>query len=258
MAVHSRHPLSVALAQYYDGDLIKLDVREEAGKGLSSSSDGKDIKLGSRGWCGRGAGDEQDTAALELWLSVDGDCRAHFKFADALRPDAADMIKAMRGRNIDIHLLSGDRSVVANRIARELGIDKIVAETSPLEKCAYINRLKQQGRTVLMVGDGLNDAPALAAANVSMSPSSAVDITQNTADIVFQGEHLMPVLDTMLVAKKSNSLVRQNFALAIAYNVFAIPLAVFGYVTPLIAAVAMSGSSLVVILNAFRLRLERR
>jgi len=258
MAMHSRHPLSVALAQSYDGDLIKLDIQEEPGKGLSANVDGKDIKLGSRAWCGRESDDDQDTAALELWLSVNGDSRAHFKFADALRPDAAEMINALDGRNIDIHLLSGDRQVVANRIAEELGIGKIVAETSPLEKCDYINRLKQKGRTVLMVGDGLNDAPALAAANVSMSPSSAVDITQNTADIVFQGEQLMPVLDTILVAKKSNSLVRQNFGLAIAYNVLAIPLAVFGYVTPMIAAAAMSGSSLVVILNAFRLRMGPR
>jgi len=258
MAVHSRHPLSVALTQSYNDALIKLDIQEHPGKGLSAIVDGKNIKLGSRSWCGRESADDHDTAALELWLSVDGNSLAQFKFADALRPDAAAVINAMNDKNIDIHLLSGDRMVIANRIAGELGIEKVIAETSPLEKCDYINRLKQEGRTVLMVGDGLNDAPALAAANVSMSPSSAVDITQNTADIVFQGEQLMPVLDTMLVAKKSNSLVRQNFALAIAYNIFAIPLAVFGYVTPMIAAAAMSGSSLVVILNAFRLRMGRR
>lgn len=257
LAVNSRHPLSVALYESYTGDLHDLDVTEIAGKGLTSNFEGKTVKLGSRRWCGHEEPSNNDTAALELWLSVDGVPRAHFLFADALRSDAAQMIAALRQKNIDVHLLSGDRKTVANRIATELGIENVTAETSPLEKCDYINELKQQGKSILMVGDGLNDAPALAAATVSMSPSSAVDITQNTADIVFQGEQLMPVFDTMQVAKQSNSLVRQNFGLAITYNIFAIPLAVFGFVTPMIAAAAMSGSSLVVILNAFRLRLGR-
>jgi len=257
LAVNSRHPLSVALYESCTGDTHDLDVTEIAGKGLTTSFKGKIVKLGSRRWCGREEPSNHNTAALELWLSVDDVPRAHFLFADALRSDAAQMIAALGEKNVDVHLLSGDRKAVANRIAAELGIENITAETSPLEKCDYINELKQQGRSILMVGDGLNDAPALAAATVSMSPSSAVDITQNTADIVFQGEQLMPVFDTMLVAKQSNSLVRQNFGLAITYNIFAIPLAVFGFVTPMIAAAAMSGSSLVVILNAFRLRLGR-
>lgn len=258
LAVNSRHPLSVALFESYQGDLIELEVKEIAGKGLTASYDGKKIKLGSRRWSGNDEPSKDATTALELWLSVDGKSKAHFLFADAVRTDAAHVISAVRAKNIDVHLLSGDRAAVANQIAAELGIDHVTAETSPLEKCDYINALKQQGKSVLMVGDGLNDAPALAAATVSMSPSSAVDITQNTADIVFQGALLMPVFETMQVAKQSNSLVQQNFALAIAYNIFAIPLAVFGFVTPMIAAAAMSGSSLVVIINAFRLRLRRR
>lgn len=257
LASHSRHPLSVALAESHDGDLIDLEVNEVPGKGLATNLKGKAIKLGSRRWCDRPEADDGQSTALELWLSVDGKPRAHFCFADALRTDAAQMVQTLREQNIDVHLLSGDRHSVASQIASDLGIENVKAETSPLEKCNYINQLKQEGKTVLMVGDGLNDAPALAAANVSMSPSSAVDITQNTADIVFQGEKLMPVVDTMLIAKRSNSLVRQNFALAIGYNIFAIPLAVFGFVTPMIAAAAMSGSSLVVILNAFRLRMRR-
>ncbi len=257
LAHRSQHPLSVALAQSYEGELIDLGVSEVPGRGLTTNLNGKIIKLGSRRWCGQQGGKGEQSSALELWLSVDGVPHAHFCFADALRPDAAQMMSALQAKNIDVHLLSGDRQSVASRIAEDLGIHMVAAETSPLEKCDYINRLKQEGKTVLMVGDGLNDAPALAAANVSMSPSSAVDITQNTADIVFQGEKLMPVLDTMLLAKRSNSLVRQNFALAIGYNIFAIPLAVFGFVTPMIAAAAMSGSSLVVILNAFRLRMKQ-
>ena len=192
-----------------------------------------------------------------MWLSVEGVPQAHFEFSDAIRTDAVNIIASLHARGIKTHLLSGDRQEIADQVAAMLAIQNVSAETSPIDKCTYIENLKEQGCSVLMVGDGLNDAPALAAANVSMSPSSALDITQNTADIVFQGEQLEPVLSTLLTARQSNKLVKQNFGLAVVYNIFAIPLAVMGYVTPMIAAVAMSGSSLVVIANAFRLRLKK-
>ena len=138
-----------------------------------------------------------------------------------------------------------------------LGISDYEGALSPLEKSKKIATLKASGAQVLMVGDGLNDAPSLASSTISMSPTSAMDITQNAADMVFQGDKLQPVLTSLRIAKFSQILVKENFMLAILYNVIAIPMAVAGLVTPLIAAIAMSSSSLLVIANAMRLNITR-
>lgn len=256
LAANSRHPLSIALTKAYDGDTRNLSVNELPGKGLQAEFDGKTVRLGSRRWCGNADTSNTKNDVLELWLSIDKTPVACFEFSDAIRNDAVDVVNQLHALGIETHLISGDRTSITQAVGAELFIQNIHGETSPIDKCDYIEKLKKNGRHVLMVGDGLNDAPALAAAKVSMSPSSALDITQNTADIVFQGEQLMPVFETLLVARQSNKLVKQNFGLAVIYNIFAIPLAVMGFVTPMIAAAAMSGSSLVVIANAFRLRLK--
>ncbi|WP_417462685.1 heavy metal translocating P-type ATPase [Kordiimonas sp.] len=256
LAVHSRHPLSKALANAYDGDLLDLNITEVPGKGLFTEFEGWVFKLGSRAWCGDGSAPVDDTS-LELWFAADGEPRARFTFSDQLRDDAAEVVASLTAAGMDVRLLSGDRHIVAARVAKKAGITLLKAEASPLEKCDYLKMLSKTGAKILMVGDGLNDAPALASAHVSMSPSSAMDITQNTADIVFQGDRLRPILTALDVSTRSGKLVRQNFALAVLYNLIAIPVAVMGFVTPLVAAAAMSGSSLIVILNAFRLNLGK-
>jgi Cu2+-exporting ATPase len=139
-------------------------------------------------------------------------------------------------------------------VARALGVADWRAGLAPGQKVARLEALAAEGRKVLMVGDGLNDAPALAAAAVSLSPASAADIAQTAADAVFQGERLEPVLELLEVAGRAERLVRQNIALSIAYNLCAVPLAAAGLVTPLVAAVAMSTSSLLVVGNALRLQ----
>lgn len=252
LASHSKHPLSIAMTTAYDGELMAVEnVEEVAAHGLQGNWQGKIIRLGKRSWCGDSSAPEDEL--LELWLQVEGDPSYRFTFTDPLRSDAVEVFQRLKA--LSLHILSGDRASIVQSIGRELGIDKVHAPCLPADKADYLTSLRADGHHVLMVGDGLNDAPALAAANVSISPASAIDIAQNTADMVFQGKQLAPVLWAWNVARFSTRLVKQNFTLAVLYNCFAIPLAVMGYVTPLVAAVAMSSSSLLVILNSFRINL---
>ncbi|MEX2249958.1 MAG: HAD-IC family P-type ATPase, partial [Parvibaculum sp.] len=150
-------------------------------------------------------------------------------------------------------LLSGDREPAVRAVAETLDIAEWRAAARPAEKIARLEELARAGRKVLMIGDGLNDAPALRAAHVSISPADAADVSQTAADFIFQGARLAPVVETIDVARKSRRLVFENFGLALAYNAVAVPLAVAGFVTPLVAAIAMSSSSITVIANAMRL-----
>lgn len=255
MAVHSKHPLSQAIAAAYRGSLLSLTVREVPGYGLETEYNGRLIKLGKRNWAAPEA--TEADSSLELWLAIAGERPTRFRFADQLREDALPILEKLRKRGLKMLILSGDRPDATLPVAQELGIENGEAGLTPVEKCERLEALKTTGAKLMMVGDGLNDTPSLAASTVSMSPASALDITQNTADIVFQGKLLQPVLTTWEIARFSQKLVQQNFVLALAYNIFAIPLAVAGFVTPVIAAIAMSSSSLLVIGNAMRLKLFR-
>ena len=251
LASQSKHPLSKALVAAYHGTLLPVQATEVQGCGLEAMYQGNHIRLGKRSWCTH-LPEETDTS-LELWLAEDGKAPLRFTFADTLRADAKRVVGTLKQSQLQVTLLSGDRQEITRKTAEDVGIAEYRGALSPLEKTEIINALKAGGANVLMVGDGLNDAPSLSSANVSMSPASAMDITQNAADIVFQGSALHPVLAAWHTARFSQTLVRQNFILAIAYNIIAIPLAIAGYVTPLIAAIAMSSSSLLVIANAMRL-----
>ena len=164
------------------------------------------------------------------------------------------MIDALKHRNIGIEILSGDREPAVSAAAAALGIEEWRAGVTPADKIARIEELMRRGINVLMVGDGMNDAPSLAVADVSMSPISAAHLSQSTADLVFLGKPLAPVVAAIDCSRKALRLMRQNLWLAVGYNVLAVPIAVSGIVTPLIAAAAMSGSSILVMLNALRAR----
>jgi Cu2+-exporting ATPase len=259
LALSSRHPLATALARLARERYPYSGAVEEPGQGVRALIDGKEARLGSAKFCGAveaaGPVAARDTSASFITFAHDGNVVA-IAIRQTLRPDAAAVAKALSKRGLQLIVLSGDRPSAVAPVAQELGIEDWRAGLTPTEKIAFIEQLKSQGRRVLMVGDGLNDAPALAAAHVSLSPITAAHLAQAHADAVFLGDHLKPVLRAVVVSRRARALMKQNLALAAIYNLLAVPLAIAGLVTPLIAAVAMSGSSLLVTLNALRARLR--
>lgn len=260
LATGSRHPLARALIEASEAagrpPRAESEVREIAGCGLERQTAAGIVRLGSAAFCGlaeNAGAPPADEARSELCFTRPAEPPVRFRFEDALRIDAADVVARLRQRGYSLLLLSGDRAPVVSRTAKEIGIERWEAVLRPADKLARLTELAAAGRRVLMIGDGLNDAPALAAAHASMSPSSAIDIAQTAADAVFQGTRLGPVLEAVTVARRARALVRQNLALSLGYNLIAVPLAIAGQVTPLIAAVVMSTSSLLVIVNALRL-----
>ncbi len=276
LAATSRHPLARALAAAAGPVTPAESVTEQPGQGLSAG----DVRLGSAVFCGvapspqpswpgltrpsiaappphdcpRPTVEHESNTSPELWLSRPNYAPVRFAFEEILRPDAASVVTQLRRLGLDVHLLSGDKAASVARVAAKLGIDDWLAERTPVQKVAAVEALRAAGRTVLMVGDGLNDSPSLAAANVSASPASAADISQTVADVVFQGRNLAPVTRLITTARGAQAVMRGNLILAIGYNALMVPLAMAGYVTPWLAAAAMSSSSLLVMANSFRLR----
>jgi len=246
LARSSRHPLARALAQACRLAPVITDVEEIPGCGLLAGG----TRLGSRAWLGL---PEDGRTDAELWLAVAGQTPRRFAFGEDLRPDAAGVVARLAGNGTGVALLSGDRPAAVAIAAQACGIQDWQGGLDPTAKLRRVAALQRQGRIVLMVGDGLNDAAALAAADVSMSPASATDIAQTAADVVFQGARLAPVADLLDIARQARRVVRQNLALALGYNLVAVPLAVTGIVSPPIAAALMSSSSIIVVLNALRL-----
>jgi Cu2+-exporting ATPase len=257
LALSSHHPLAAALAKMARDRRPYDSADEQPGQGVRALVDGIEMRLGSPVFCGAEAqareAAEGDPASSFIAFSW-GAKRAVFLVRQALRPDAAAVVQNLRKRGLDCRILSGDRPEAVAPIAQALGIRMWRGGCKPADKIAMLDALKVEGHKVLMVGDGLNDAPALAAAYVSLSPIGAADLTQAQADAVFLGDKLGPVQETIAIARRAHALMRQNLGIALAYNLFAVPLAFLGYVTPLVAALAMSGSSTIVTLNALRAR----
>jgi len=248
----SRHPLSEALRRALEADGVAAaaldDVVEQPGFGVRGRFRDGEVSLGRPGIGG--------IASLATEYRH-GNLVMIIRFRDAMRPDAAPTVAELGKMGIDSSIMSGDRASAVAPVARAL---HVTAQTAmlPQDKLDAIGRLSGAGRKLLMVGDGLNDGPALSAAHVSMAPGSASDVGQNAADFVFLGDSLLPVVIAVRVARRTLRVVRQNFAIAIVYNAIAVPLALAGFVTPLVAALAMSGSSIIVVANALRLRRAAR
>ncbi|OJY35961.1 MAG: nitrogen fixation protein FixI [Rhizobiales bacterium 65-9] len=253
----SRHPYSLALAtaarRLARPGPMATDVSEHPGDGVEACIDGSLYRLGRPDWAASPSLVDQHAQTI---LARDGKMLAGFRFAESLRPGAREMLKEWMAQGTPVEILSGDRAEPVRRLADALETP-YTASVTPKEKAERIAALVAAGRKPLMVGDGLNDAPALAAAHASMAPASAADVGRNAADFVFLHDDLRAVPQTWRIARSAAALVRQNMILAVAYNAIALPVAILGHVTPLIAALAMSASSLLVIANALRLGGER-
>jgi Cu2+-exporting ATPase len=252
LAVHSRHPIATAIQDAAARvSPLEAEIREIPGAGIEAKTSGGVYRLGSRNFAtgepGSGSGQS------EAVLSLDRRELACFRFEDRLRPATARAIDQIGEMGLTVGILSGDRKSVVQALAKQLEITNWKGELSPRDKVQICADASDSGRRALMVGDGINDAPALRAAHVSMAPATAADVGRQAADFVFMHQPLTAVPFAIETSRRAGRLIRQNFALAIAYNLIAVPIAILGYATPLVAAIAMSTSSLIVVANALRL-----
>ncbi|HEY2659924.1 MAG TPA: heavy metal translocating P-type ATPase [Caulobacteraceae bacterium] len=250
LARASRHPLARALAFEAGPGPVADQAREVAGMGVEGLIDGRPARLGRATFVGAAPAADAETV---LWFAFEGEAPRRLCFTDELRADAAETVRALKARGLAIEVLSGDTIFAVQRACEGVGIEHFRAGLTPQDKAEAIDALIAAGRRPLMVGDGLNDAAALAKAHASMAPGAAADASQMAADLVFQGQALSAVVEAIDVARAARRRALENFTFAAAYNLIAAPAAVLGLVTPLIAALAMSGSSLAVTLNALRL-----
>ena len=253
LADGSSHPLSRALAEAVRDAGARpaavTEIREVPGYGVEGRFAGRAVRLGRAAWVG--AHPVERTAT---WLALGDAAPKPIIYADALRPGAEEAVAALRAAGKRIILMSGDTAAAVAAFAERIGIGEHVAEALPADKAARIRDLTAEGHRVLMVGDGLNDTAALAAAHVSISPASALDAARVASDIVLLGRDLAPVADAVDTGIRARKRIKENFALSTVYNVVAVPFALLGFATPFLAALAMSTSSITVSLNALRLR----
>ncbi|WP_300395411.1 heavy metal translocating P-type ATPase [Henriciella sp.] len=250
LARASRHPLSRALVAAAGPGPVAEHVREHPGLGLEAEIDGRTVRLGSADWVG--ADDVTYDGKLHIWYSEADGQVYRFDFEDALRPGSEEMAAELQARGMDLEILSGDRASAVADVASRLGIEHWQAAASPADKAARLEALRAEGRKVLMIGDGLNDAGSLALAHASLAPGGAMDVSQSASDAVYTGAGLEAILSILDTARGARLRMLQNFSLAALYNMIAVPVAVAGFATPLVAAIAMSASSLIVTLNAIR------
>jgi P-type Cu2+ transporter len=260
LALVSSHPLAGAVARAANAKSPLSAAVEEPGQGVRGVCDGVEARLGHPAFCGA----EREAEALtdsDPEASAIAFARGRDRYVLAvrqrLRSDAVAVVERSQSLGMAVEILSGDRVAAVEHVARRLDLKHWHAGMTPAMKIARIAQLRANGRSVLMVGDGLNDAPSLAAADVSMSPVTAVHVAQTAADAVFLGDRLSPVTEAVAIARKAKRVMRENLFLAVIYNTVAVPIAILGLATPLVAALAMSGSSILVTLNALRVRRRR-
>jgi Cu2+-exporting ATPase len=252
LEVASTHPIARAFT-HHESALTATTPQVIVGSGVEGVVDGRHWKLGNAAFVPGADAAPQDGDATRVFLGTDGRLVAAFTIADTLREDASKTLKKLEKMKFSVSLVSGDGEAPVARAAALLGISDARSGYTPDDKLQRINALQQQGGVVVMVGDGINDAPVLAGADVSIAPSHAASLAQSSADVLMLGDSLHPIVTLMQASRRTMRIVRQNLAWAIVYNLSAVPLAAAGFVPPWLAAIGMSTSSLVVVLNALRL-----
>ena len=264
----SEHPIGTALRDAAGKTAVFAvsEVRNVPGSGMSACVDGRDVRVGTPAFVADLHGQPLPDAANGWAETGDtlvalGDASgwlAFFRLGDEIRPQAAELIARLHAAGRDVILLSGDALPVARRVAQALGIGTVEAGVSPQGKQEFVRRLQAGGAVVAMIGDGVNDAPVLAQAQVSVAMGGGSHLARTQADLVLLSENLVQLAHGLMLARRALAVIRQNLVWAFAYNVVAIPLAACGLVTPWLAGIGMSGSSLLVVLNSLRLQKSER
>ncbi len=250
----SEHPIARALCRHASTQHTASELRNTPGLGVEGRIGQHRYRLGAPRYVAPDTAppDEADGATW-VGLAEDAHLIAWFALADTPRADAGTALAELTRLGIRVHLLSGDSEAAVAATARQLGINDWHAGALPEDKLAYVKTLQGQGRIVAMVGDGINDAPVLAGAQVSIAMGEGTDVAQAAADMVMLGSRLGTLSEGVVLARKTQKIIRQNLGWALGYNLIAIPAAALGHVTPWIAGIGMSASSLLVVLNALRL-----
>ncbi len=259
LELHSEHPVAHALVSDNIQTLPVDNLQNVTGKGLQGVIKGETYFIGNDAFIS-GVAEIPDSQSVEdemqvVHLARQGQWLASFSFSDPLKQDALKIVQQMQQHGIDVRILSGDRKPYVKSIATQLGIEHFDAEQLPDDKLNKVKMLQADDHRVAMVGDGINDAPVLAAADLSISLSMGTDLARAASDLIINGGQLSPIIDAMSITTKMMRIIRQNFSWAIAYNIVAVPFSMAGLVQPWLAAIGMSVSSLIVVLNALRLRI---
>ncbi|MGR5502758.1 heavy metal translocating P-type ATPase [Vibrio sp. DNB22_10_4] len=248
---HANHPIARAFKPYLNHSVLVTDVENVIGSGLQGIIDGKLVKIGNAHYVlGR-----DDAALNSVYMSIDGQHVATFEYRDPIRKEAVEFINKMREAGVKTTLLTGDTLSNAEPVAKEVGIDDVIASASPSDKLNYLKSLDSDDIT-MMIGDGINDAPTLAGAHLSIAMGGGTDVAKASADLVLLGDRLDKILTARELALRTRKIIRENLAWSLGYNVLILPLAVAGLVAPYIAVVGMSASSIIVVSNSLRLLKE--
>ncbi|MCB1803272.1 MAG: heavy metal translocating P-type ATPase, partial [Gammaproteobacteria bacterium] len=254
----SEHPVAKALAAQVEKPLPVRDLTALPGQGMQGEIDGRMYRIGNpayvAGLSGVGPAADADNDNTQVILGDEEGLLARFELSDVLRSDAQEAVARLRELGLEVEILSGDAAGVVQRVAGELGIAQAHAQQRPDDKLARVRALQEAGYRVAMVGDGVNDAPVLAGADVSIAMGQGAQLAHASADMVVLSEHLSVLPAGVRKARATRTVIKQNLAWAILYNISAVPLAAAGLVAPWMAAIGMSASSLVVVFNALRLK----